>query len=304
MLGTVTWLGLGQAAHARRTQQVPAARWHVTETRNFRIYSYGTRLLDPRIASRCEALRSQVALAWLGEDEDRRWTPKCVLVMHATHASYRSAVGMLADCTVASCIIDAIGERTQSRRVDVCAYCSDWLDYLPHELTHVALDGRLTTGDLARWADEGMALVADPEKKRVAHERDVRIAVANGRQFRMVELLALAEYPLDDRLGIFYGQSLSVVEFLVDRGGRQRFVTFVQLAMRDGYDAALRGTYGIRDVPELDALWLTHLHRTHPNSRFATLNPSDLRDHQGEATGATVERTTADVRSDKPRSST
>jgi hypothetical protein len=129
---------------------------------------------------------------------------------------------------------------------------------LPHELTHALLEGRFATGDLPRWADEGMALVADSASKRAAHQRDLHQTLHGGRQLRMVELLQLVDYPQDERLGIFYGQSLSVVEFLLDRGGRQKFVEFIQRSIRSGYDSALQSTYGVPDVAHWETLWLAH----------------------------------------------
>ena len=87
-----------------------------------------------------------------------------------------------------------------------------------------------------------MALVADPANKREAHGHDLRALLRSERQFRMAELLRLANYPQDDRIGIFYGQSLSVVEFLLDRGGKQKFVEFIKRSTRNGYDSALQST--------------------------------------------------------------
>ena len=52
---------------------------------------------------------------------------------------------------------------------------ADWFHHLPHELTHVLTDGRITTDRLPPWIDEGMALVADPAIKRAAHVRDLRM---------------------------------------------------------------------------------------------------------------------------------
>jgi hypothetical protein len=264
MLVAVAWFGLGERpALAKRSARgsvvSTAPRWHVTETPNFRIYSYASRPPDPHVAAYCEDFRAQLSRAWLGDDQDRQWSPKCTIVMHATQASYRSVVGSLADCTVAACTIEAIGEHTASRRIDVCTCCDNWLVYLPHELTHVLLDGRLTAGGLARWADEGMSLVADPPSKRAAHERDLGQALAEGRQFRMIELLTLADYPARDRLGVFYGQSQSVVEFLVRRGGRHKFVEFVKSAAQDGYDSALRSSYGIDNASALELQWLADI---------------------------------------------
>jgi len=264
----------------RSTDNRPAHRWYLTETRNFRIYSFGSRKLDPQVAAQCEAARSRLVKTWFAADKDQPWRPKCALVLHGSRASYRSAVGRLADCTVASCTIDAIGETTTKRRIDVCATCAGWLEYLPHELTHVLIDGRLTTGDLARWADEGMALVADPANKRAAHEQDLLAALRSGRQLRMVELLQLADYPQDDRLGVFYGQSLSVVEFLLDRGGEQKFVEFVKRSTRNGYDSALQSTYDIANVALLESLWLAHTRQMAAARELASAQASQM--HDGE----------------------
>ncbi|HEY1602808.1 MAG TPA: hypothetical protein VGG64_24605 [Pirellulales bacterium] len=257
----VAWFGFSERPalakrSARGSLASNAPRWHVTETLNFRIYSFATHPLDPHVAAHCEDFRAQVSRAWLVNDHGRQWSPKCTIVMHATEASYRSVVGALADCTVAACTIEAIGEQTASRRIDVCTCCENWLAYLPHELTHVLLDGRLTTGGLARWADEGMSLVADPPGKRAAHDHDLRQALAEGRQFRVIELLALTDYPARDRLGVFYGQSQSIVEFLVHPGGRHKFIAFAKSAARNGYDSALRTSYGIDNAGALEVQWL------------------------------------------------
>jgi hypothetical protein len=250
--------GWGARVDRRPADDGAKPRWHLTETRNFRIHSFGGRQLDPQIADRCEAVRAQIAGNWFPADADQAWAPKCTLVLHGTRAGYRSAVGQMSDCTVASCTTQVASDAAIERRIDVCASEPGWLEYLPHEITHVMTIGRLTTGTFPRWADEGMALVADPANKRAAHGRDLQLSLGSGHQFRMVELLVLADYPSVDRLGIFYGQSLSVVDFLLDRGGKQKFVEFVKRSASGGYDSALRTTYGIANVAQLETLWLAH----------------------------------------------
>ncbi len=253
--------GWGARVTKRPADSAAKPRWHLIETQNFRIHWFGGGQLDPQIANRCEAARAQIVSNWFPADVDLAWTPKCILVLHGTRASYRSAVGRMSDCTVASCTCQIASDTSIERRIDVSANEPGWLEYLPHEITHVVVFGRLTTGTPARWADEGMALVADPANKRAAHERDLQMSLRSGRQLRMVELLVLAEYPQIDRLGTFYGQSLSVVEFLLDRGGKQEFVEFVKQSTSSGYDVALQSTYGIAGVAQLELLWLAHVRR-------------------------------------------
>src|SRR6185312_1082489 len=108
------------------------------------------------------------------------------------------------------------------RRIDVRANCAAWIDYLPHEIVHLALHGRLAAAALPPWIDEGMAIMADPAARQSAHLRALGAALARHEQFRLADLLTLADYPARDRLGVFYGQSLSLLKFLVDRGDRQK----------------------------------------------------------------------------------
>jgi hypothetical protein len=239
-----------------RKRRAASAHWWRAETENFRVYSYGTRNLDERVLRECETRRAQIAKTWFAGQDLSCWTPKCDLVLHPTLASYRTAAGPPGDCTVACCTIDTPADGMALRRIDVCAARGDWLDHLPHELTHLLVDCRLTTGDLPRWADEGMALLADPVEKRAAHARDLSRALEGGSQFRLVDLLSMDQYPRDGQVATFYGQSMAIVKFLVDRGGTEKFAEFVNQACQRGYDVALSTSYGIDSVGELEKQWL------------------------------------------------
>ena len=150
-----------------------------------------------------------------------------------------------------------LAERLRCARVDIRASQTGWFAYLPHELTHILLDRRLIAGELPRWVDEGMALLADPPEKRSRHGEDLLTAMRDGRQYRLTELLALTDYPDRERLGVFYGQSLSLVEFLFHRGGGHKFASFVRRIAHDGYDQSLQAEYGIDSVAELESQWLS-----------------------------------------------
>ena len=63
--------------------------------------------------------------------------------------------------------------------------------------------------------------MADPTTKRVAHWLDLRDAIDAGAQYRLGDLLTMPDYPASERLGVFYGQSLSLIEFLADAAGDQ-----------------------------------------------------------------------------------
>jgi len=126
---------------------------------------------------------------------------------------------------------------------------------LPHELTHVVLSDKFVANPLPRWADEGIAMLADPKAKQGRHRNDLHIAFANGMVVHTAALLTMEDYPTPDRFGAFYGQSASLTEFLVKRKAPSQFVDFVERARREGYDSALRRCYEIDGIRELDRQW-------------------------------------------------
>jgi hypothetical protein len=123
-------------------------------------------------------------------------------------------------------------------------------------MTHIVLADRFADGALPAWADEGMAVLADPDSKQDAHFRDLRMARTQRSTFRLVELFALSGYPSAERQAAFYGQSASLVRFLVARGTPDQFVRFMRAAADDGYEVAVRDVYGMQGVRDLERRWL------------------------------------------------
>ena len=95
--------------------------WRVQGTANFRWHWFGDRPLDSTAAQSCEVVRGQLVQAWFPAEEDATWTPKCDIVLHGTKSSYREAVGLQADCTVAACTLRFASGTVSDRRIDVCA---------------------------------------------------------------------------------------------------------------------------------------------------------------------------------------
>jgi hypothetical protein len=126
---------------------------------------------------------------------------------------------------------------------------------LPHEMTHVILADLLGGRQPPRWADEGMAMLADTKEKQLLHERDLAQGLASGRAFRLAELLALDAYPHASRVPAFYGQSVSITAFLALRDDPAKFVEFLRRTGEQGHDSALRKVYAIDGVAELERLW-------------------------------------------------
>jgi hypothetical protein len=209
-----------------------------------------------RLARRCEKWRSEMIERWLGSAVPSRWTPRCEIVIHASADSYLAAVGRQGRFTSGCASIETSRGRVVARRVDLRGVDGDTIgSTLPHELTHVVLADLPTAGPLPRWIYEGLAVLADSPAKRRSHALEFQQAIDNRSDFRLGELFQLDDYPRAERRSAFYGQSASVVEFLVSQGTPQQFSDFAALSSRTGYDAALRRVYGIRDVGQLERLW-------------------------------------------------
>ena len=123
---------------------------------------------------------------------------------------------------------------------------------LPHEVTHTVFAAYFG-GPMPRWADEGASLLSEDTVEHRRHDRIVDDTLARRGEMPLSRLFRVEDYPRD--LMGFYGQGYSVSRFLVEMGGRPRFLQFVRDGMARGWDSASRDHYGLDDVRELDRAW-------------------------------------------------
>ena len=249
--------GLGNCDTADSAQIRPAGwrgQWYVLTTENFEICCEKTAAPAKELAERAESLRNELKARWLGEASPGDWQPRCQIFLFGSKRSYVAAVGPGSEHTVGSSLVNADKGRITSRRIDLLGDQTEFLSAaLPHELTHVILRDRFVSTPPPRWADEGMATLADTQAKQGRHHKDLMNALTSGTTFRAANLLAMDDYPRADRVGTFYGESIALTKFLVDRATPQQFVEFVSRATQDGYDDALESCYGIQGARILTA---------------------------------------------------
>jgi hypothetical protein len=225
------------------------------------ILSHHARVSAGQVAETAERLREELQQRWLRSSAERgAWNPQCEIVIHASEGDYLRQVGWHAALTRGVCRIDHHRGRIVRRRIDLSVDpVTEQLTALAHEITHVVLADHFPAGRLPRWADEGMALLADGTQKRDLHRRALQRAIQDGASPALSSLLAGRTYPTGARLAVFYGQSLSLVELLVELDEPSRLVEFVQLAQRVGYDSAVRKVYHLEGTAALESLWRDHL---------------------------------------------
>ncbi len=242
--------GQGGAALA----PVAQGEWWVCKSESFCVQACD-RGCAVQLAEQCEQWKHRLSRQWLGPNACRRWEVRCVVVLHRSAAAYERAVGG-AVRTAGASTLHLGADGVVCRRIDLRGdrYRAA-LAALPHEMTHVVLADLFVDRPPPAWADEGMATLADAPAKRAGHAADLHAALAGGRCFRLVELLALEDYPPPNRVPVFYAQSASLVQFLAELGGHESIPRFLLVAREQGYDAAVRSTYGLDSVRDLEQRW-------------------------------------------------
>jgi hypothetical protein len=125
---------------------------------------------------------------------------------------------------------------------------------LPHEITHTIFASHFRR-PLPRWADEGACTTVEHPVERARQHRLLIEHLTTGRGIAFPEMFAMREYPAD--VLPLYSQGYSLARYLIERGGRHRYVTFVGdgLATED-WAGALQRHYGVPGVAQLQHTWL------------------------------------------------
>lgn len=225
------------------------------ESANFVVRSFHPAQDARQVAQHCERWRAKLQQYWCGEQAGS-WTPKCEVAVHSGLPSYVAAAGSGVAQSYGSSLIRFGAEKKVARRlIDFRGDSPLGLAAVPHEMTHVILADLLDGRQPPRWADEGMAILADTQEKHRLHERDLVTGLASGAAFRIAELVTLESYPPPSRVAAFYGQSASVTALLAKRDDPAKFVEFLRRAQHQGYDQSLREVYHLRGIAQLEELW-------------------------------------------------
>jgi hypothetical protein len=194
-----------------------------------------------KVGDHAETCRKTIALAWLGR-ELPTWPRPCPIRVKLTSGeaggltSFGFAGGKVSD-----------QEMTVEGRLDRILASA-----LPHEVTHTIFAAYFG-GPMPRWADEGASLLSEDTREKQRHDQIAAELLARRGDLALSRLFTIEEYPRD--LMGFYGQGYSVSKFLVQIGGRPRFLMFVRDGQRLGWDAAAQQHYKLADCRELDRAW-------------------------------------------------
>ena len=230
------------AAAACGSGAVPAAAASY-RTANF-IIDAPTDGLARRIGDAAEQYRHTLAIEWLGQPLPR-WSRPCpIKAQVAPHLGAGGATSFVFDRgEVFNWTMTIQG--SEERVLD---------SVLPHEITHTIFASHFRQ-PLPRWADEGACTTVEHPVERARQHRLLIEFLTTGRGIAFPQMFAMREYPAD--VLPLYSQGYSLARFLIDRGGRHKYVAFVADGLAgDDWSAALAKHYGIRDVAQMQQVWL------------------------------------------------
>jgi len=197
-----------------------------------------------RIGDAAEQYRHDLAIEWLGAPLPR-WSRPCpIRAQVAPNLGAGGATSFVFDAGEVFGWTMTI-QGSEQRILD---------SVLPHEITHTIFATHFRR-PLPRWADEGACTTVEHPVERARQHRLLIEFLTTQRGIAFPQMFAMREYPAD--VLPLYAQGYSLARFLIERGGRRRFVAFVGdgLAGED-WSGALGRHYGLPDVPRLQGLWL------------------------------------------------
>lgn len=235
------------------------------QTDNFVVETANPQLAQ-QFALAAENYRHQLAVSWLGKPMPD-WSQRCLVT--AQVGSHLGAGG-------ATTFVFDRGE-VFGWRMTVQGSAERILDsVLPHEITHTIFACHFRR-PLPRWADEGGATTVEHPNERAKQYRMLIQYLRTGRGIAFPRMFRMSEYPPD--IMPLYAQGYTLAEFLIQQGGRQKYLAFLADGLKEErWAEAVRGHYGYRDLQVLQDAWLAWVREGFPQLPARSTDPGRVPD--------------------------
>ncbi|MBI1904429.1 MAG: hypothetical protein HYS13_25310 [Planctomycetia bacterium] len=139
---------------------------------------------------------------------------------------------------------------------------------LPHEISHTIFASHFRQ-PLPRWADEGACTTVEHSTERARQNQMLIDFLQTNRGIPFSVMFRLKEYPQD--MLPLYSQGHSLATFLIEQGGRQKFMKYVAEGLENGdWADATKTHYGFAGLGQLQGSWLDWVRQGSP-----PLSPKD-----------------------------
>ncbi len=220
-------------------------------TQNF-VVTAATPQLAREICEKAESDRRELAIEWLGS-ELPPWRQPCPI-------SVQSAPNMGAGGATSFSFNRG---RPFGWTMSIQGSRERLLDsVVPHEVTHTIFATHFGR-PLPRWADEGACTTVEHSSEKKRQERNLIEFLTTNRGIAFNRMFAMKEYPRD--VLPLYAQGFSLARYLIQQGGKRKFVKFVGDGMDSrNWPASTQKHYGFQDLSQLQMTWLEWVRRGSP----------------------------------------
>ena len=208
--------------------------------------------LANEICQAAERFRRDLAIEWLGH-ELPEWRDMCPIRVKLDPGaggatSFVFMGGMPTQWTMQI-------QGTRERLLD---------SVLPHEITHTIFATHFGQ-PLPRWADEGACTTVEhPSEKAKQDQLLMRFLGPENRGISFNKMFAMRDYPRD--ILPLYSQGYSLTRFLIQHGGKRKFVAYVGEGLQtNNWPAVTRKFYGFDDLSDLQVTWVAWVQQGSPN---------------------------------------
>lgn len=212
-------------------------------TQNF-VVNAPTPEFAKQVGDLAEEYRDQIAIEWLGKKLPRWYKPCPVTVK----------VGQIGAGGATSFCFDR-GE-VFGWKMNIQGSEERILDsVLPHEISHTIFACHFRR-PLPRWADEGAATLVEHDSERQRQEMLLNQVIRTTQRIPLKQLLSMKEYPRDmQQVLTLYAEGYSLASFLVQQGGKARYLKFLEDAHNGSWDEAIARHYSHKDTATLEKNW-------------------------------------------------
>lgn len=134
---------------------------------------------------------------------------------------------------------------------------------LPHEVTHTIFATHFGR-PLPRWADEGACTTVEHASERAKQDGFLIKFLHTDQGIPFNQMFRMTEYP--DPILPLYSQGYSLTRFLLQQGGKRKFVNYVGDGMAtNNWGEATRKHYGFKNLSELQLTWVEWVRSGSPN---------------------------------------
>lgn len=227
----------------------------------FKVYAYNKEKAA-QVLARAEDI-SQRLLRNLGQGG--LMFKDCLIFFWKDREAFLSESGKMAKGRVSEWAAAFADYQFSRREVAIFAYEAEGIfsNILPHEITHQVLaQGLSFTGaaHIPLWLNEGLAEYLEEDKE--GRHLLISSSLKGNNYFKLADLTSAYNYP-GEGVSLFYAQSLSLVEYLLENYPGEKFYSLARRLVQERapLEKALKSSYwpDLNTINDLEKKWLTWL---------------------------------------------